>query len=103
MGWTASVFVVELQFHGNRITDFRAGSFPNVAVKIKIKASVADGHHVDAPGIFRLAIDADADRERLAPAFSNSLRSRRADEHVGIDFIDGDGRAESQSAHELRI
>lgn len=89
MGWAGAVFVVKFQFHCNCVANLGAGCFANAAVQIQIKTAVADRHHIDAPGIIRLAIDADADRERLAPTLSDAGCARRADQHVGIDFVNG--------------
>ncbi len=75
----ATIFRVELQFNCDGISHFRSGRLSDVAMQIKIKAPVTNGHHIDVPRFFRLAVDADPHREGLAPTFSKTLRTRRAD------------------------
>lgn len=93
MRGAAAVFVVEFQFHSDGVADFGVRGLADVAMEVKIKATITAWHHVDAPGFFRLAIDADADGEGFSPAFLDLGGARCTDEHVGIDVVDFNGGA----------
>lgn len=87
MSRAAFVFAVELQLHCDGITHFGIRRFADITMEIKIKTPVTDRHQVDAPLIFRFAIDADADRKRLAPVFPDSRDAPRADKHIRINVL----------------
>ncbi len=62
------VFRVEADLHPNAIADLRAGRPTDVAVQVQIKTPVPDWHHIDAPRLRGLAVNAHENRKRLAPA-----------------------------------
>jgi hypothetical protein len=94
---TTPVFVVKRQLHGNSLTHIRARRLANIAVQVKVEAAIANGHQIDAPWRFRLAIQADANGKRLAPTLSNMRRAPSADQHIGIDVIELNHCAKSQA------
>lgn len=100
---TTAIFLVELQLNRHSISHFGAGRFADIAVQVQIKTPVANWHEINAPRLFRLAIHADANGKRPAPAFANPRRALCADKHVGIDAVDLNCGAESQYRHETAI
>src|ERR1700676_1233553 len=68
-------------------------------MQVKVEATIANGHQIDAPRRFRLAVHADANGKRLAPTLSDERRALSADQHIGIDVVKLNHRAKSQAAH----
>src|SRR6202049_2463478 len=68
-------------------------------MQVKVEATIADGHQIDAPRRFRLAIHADANGKRLAPTLSDVRRALSADQHIGIDVVKLNHCAKSQATH----
>ncbi len=79
---------VEAELDCNAIADLRAGCPAHIAVQVQIKTPVADRHHVDAPRLRGLAVDAHENRKRLAPAGFEGFFLGGADEDVRIGFAD---------------
>ena len=79
---------IEAELDLNAIADLRAGRPANITVQVQIKAPVPDRHHVDAPRLRRLTVDAHENRKRLAPAGFEGFCLCGGDEGVRIGFAD---------------
>src|SRR5262249_9216684 len=55
---------------------------------------IPDGHHVDAPCRCGLAVEAHQDRKGLAPGGLDGPRPTGADQDIGVNASDLDGRGE---------
>ena len=91
-----SVAGVEIDVHAHAIAHCCTGCLSNITVQVQVEASVACRHHVDAPGISGLAVDANENRKWFAPARLDGLRPRRAYEDEGVDTSNMDNRAEAR-------
>src|SRR5262249_3989376 len=89
----ASIVLVELDCDAHDVTDARTGRFANAPMQVEKEAAIADGHHVYAPGLIRVAVDSNAHRHRLAPTALQAGGLLRAHEHVRIDPVDLDACA----------
>jgi hypothetical protein len=94
-----SIARVELDLHPHTITHCRTGCFSKITMQIQIEASASYRHHVYAPRLCGLAIDAHQNRKRLAPARLDSVRAGRADEDERVDTSDLYDRGETGSRH----
>src|SRR5579862_7049685 len=65
-------------------------------MQIKIETTVAGRHHIDAPRLLRLSIDANRDREWLAPILLKAACELRRHVNIRIDASNLDHRIESQ-------
>ncbi len=96
-----SVPRIEADPHPNvMITDLRARRFADVAVQVQIETPVADRHHIDAPRLRGLAVDAHENGKRLAPAGFEGSCLGGGDEDVRVDAIAYPyDRSEAENCH----
>ncbi len=79
---------IEADLHLNAIADLRSGCPANITVQIQIKTPVPDRHHVDAPRLRGLAVDAHENGKRLAPTGFEGFCLRGGYEDVRVGFAD---------------
>ena len=88
MHGTIFVLLIKLDVHYNMVIHSCAAGFPNVAVQVKVKASIATGHQIDPPRLLRLTVNADKYGHRSPPIRMYFRRSCTAHEHIGINADD---------------
>jgi hypothetical protein len=95
----AAIGGIENESDADGVSDAGVRRFADRSPQVEVEAAVAAGHHVDAPGRLRFAIDLHKNRHRAAPALFQGAGPFCADEYVRVEDIDAHERAESQRSH----
>ncbi len=63
------VLRIKAEFDCNAVADLSSGRLANIAVQVQIKTPVPDRHHIDAPRLRGLAVDAHENGKTFSPVW----------------------------------